>query len=37
LRPENDQFPVMRYGLGEVLIQGKVIGLQRDPDAMAAL
>lgn len=37
LRPENEQFPVMRYGLGEVLVQGKVIGLQRGPKEMAAL
>ncbi|MGE4560359.1 MAG: transcriptional repressor LexA [Desulfobulbus sp.] len=37
LRPENEQFPVMRYGLGEVLIQGKVIGIQRGPEEMAAL
>jgi repressor LexA len=37
LRPENEQFPVMRYGLGEVLIQGKVIGIHRGPEEMAAL
>ena len=30
LRPENRAYPPMRYGLGEVLIQGKVIGLIRD-------
>jgi repressor LexA len=29
LRPENADYPVMRYGFGEVLIQGKVIGVVR--------
>lgn len=37
LRPENDSYRVMTYGLGEVLIQGKVIGIQRGPEQMAAL
>jgi repressor LexA len=37
LKPENDKYPVMTYGLGEVLIQGKVIGIQRGPEQMAAL
>ena len=37
LRPENDAYPVMTHGLGEVLIQGKVIGIQRGPEQMAAL
>ncbi|WP_448873370.1 transcriptional repressor LexA [Desulfobulbus propionicus] len=37
LRPENEQYPVMRYGLGEILIQGRVIGLQRGPNEMAAI
>jgi repressor LexA len=37
LKPENPEYPVMSFGLGEVLIQGKVIGLQRGPDQMAAL
>lgn len=37
LRPENDSYPVMTYGLGEVLIQGKVIGIQRGPEQMATL
>jgi repressor LexA len=32
LRPENDAYPVMKYGFGEVLIQGKVIGVQRGPE-----
>ena len=29
LRPENDAFPVMRYPFGELLIQGKVVGVIR--------
>jgi repressor LexA len=29
LRPENPRHAPMRYGFGEVLVQGKVIGLQR--------
>ena len=37
LRPENDRHPVQTYTLGEVLIQGKVIGIQRGPELMAAL
>jgi len=37
LRPENDAYPIMRYCLGEVLIQGKVIGLQRGPEEMKTL
>lgn len=37
LKPENTDYPVMSFGLGEVLIQGKVIGIQRGPDQMAAL
>jgi repressor LexA len=31
LRPENPAYAPLRYGLGEVLIQGKVIGLLRAP------
>ncbi len=31
LRPENAAFDPMQYSFGEVLIQGKVIGLQRGP------
>ena len=31
LRPENPEFPVMRYPFGEVLVQGKVIGVIRGP------
>lgn len=37
LRPENNAYLVTTYGLGEVLIQGKVIGVQRGPEQMAAL
>ena len=37
LRPENDRHPVQTYTLGEVLIQGKVIGIQRGPEQMAAI
>jgi repressor LexA len=29
LHPENEAYQVMAYGFGEVLIQGKVIGVQR--------
>ena len=31
LRPENAKYLSMRYDFGEVLIQGKVIGIQRGP------
>ena len=31
LRPENDAYPVQRYAFGDVLVQGKVVGLQRGP------
>jgi repressor LexA len=30
LRPENADYPLLRYNFSEVLIQGKVIGIQRD-------
>lgn len=29
LRPENPAYTPMRYGFGEVLVQGKVVGIQR--------
>jgi repressor LexA len=29
LRPENPDYATMRYGFDEVLIQGKVVGIQR--------
>jgi repressor LexA len=32
LRPENEKYQAMKYGFGEILIQGKVIGVQRGPD-----
>jgi repressor LexA len=31
LRPENDAYAVQRYAFGDVLVQGKVVGLQRGP------
>jgi repressor LexA len=31
LRPENPDYPAMRYGFDDVLVQGKVVGLQRGP------
>jgi len=30
LRPENTDYPFLRYGFSDVLIQGNVIGIQRD-------
>ena len=33
LHPENDAYPVMRYNFGEVLVQGKVVGIVRGPHA----
>ena len=32
LRPENKVFKTVKYGFGEVMIQGKVVGVQRGPD-----
>jgi len=32
LRPENPRHPVQKYDLGDVLVQGKVIGVQRGPN-----
>jgi repressor LexA len=34
LRPENARYAPMRYGFGEVLIQGKVIGIHRGPEGI---
>jgi repressor LexA len=34
LRPENTKFSPMRYGFDEILIQGKVIGIQRGPEGI---
>ena len=30
MRPENSEFPVMQYQFGELLVQGKVVGVIRD-------
>ena len=32
LRPENKRYPATKYAFGDVLIQGKVIGVLRGPD-----
>ena len=37
LHPENPDFASMSYGFDEVLIQGKVVGVQRGPDGMERL
>jgi repressor LexA len=34
LRPENTHYAAMRYGFGDVLVQGKVIGIQRGPEGI---
>lgn len=34
LRPENPDYKVMRYNFDEILVQGKVVGLQRGPDGI---
>lgn len=34
LRPENTDYPSMRYGFGEVLIQGKLIGILRGAEGI---
>ena len=34
LRPENTKFSPMRYSFDEVMIQGKVIGIQRGPEGI---
>ncbi len=34
LRPENPDYPVMHYGFDDVLVQGKVVGLQRGPEGI---
>jgi repressor LexA len=31
LRPENQRYPTLRYTFDDVLIQGKVVGIQRGP------
>ena len=37
LRPENDAYQPQRYDFSEVLIQGKVVGLERGPEQTARL
>jgi repressor LexA len=37
LHPENEAYSVMRYNFGEILIQGKVVGLVRGPEQAARL
>ena len=34
LRPENTDYSPMRYDFGEILVQGKVIGIQRGPEGV---
>ena len=34
LRPENTDYAPMRYGFGEVLVQGKVVGIHRGPEGI---
>ena len=34
LRPENTDYAPLRYGFDEILLQGKVIGIQRGPDGI---
>ncbi len=34
LRPENKKYKPMRYDFGEVLVQGKIIGIQRGPEGV---
>ncbi len=37
LRPENPAFSPQRYSFDDVLIQGKVVGVQRGPDGVAGV
>ena len=34
LRPENTEYSPVRYPFGEILVQGKVIGIQRGPEGV---
>ena len=34
LRPDNTNYAPMRYGFGEVLVQGKIIGIHRGPEGI---
>lgn len=37
LKPENPAYEPVRYAFGEVLVQGRVVGIQRGPDVMEGL
>jgi len=37
LKSENPDYPPQRYGFDQVLVQGRVIGIQRGPDVMQRL
>jgi repressor LexA len=37
LKPENPGHETMRYGFDEILVQGRVVGIQRGPDVMQRL
>ncbi len=37
LKSENPDYPPRRYGFDQVLVQGRVIGIQRGPDVMQRL
>lgn len=37
LKPENAAYTPVRYGLGDILVQGRVVGIQRGPDVMQRL
>ena len=37
LRPENPRFTPMRYDFSRILVQGKVIGIQRGPEGIDRL
>ncbi|MFP4453781.1 MAG: transcriptional repressor LexA [Desulfobacterales bacterium] len=37
LKPENPDYEPMRYGFDRVLVQGRVIGIQRGPEVMQRL
>ena len=37
LRPENPAYRPVRYGFDEILIQGRVVGVQRDPEVAKRL
>lgn len=37
LKPENPAYEAVYYGFGEILVQGRVIGIHRGPDVMQGL